>query len=365
MTFFKQKDSQIPASSGSDTKPFISPTVQQMAQRKEESENDTGRNESAVAENSFIKPHASKVQRKPNSGPDQGGNQVENTEAISDDKQQSEQGASAEANANVSTQKSTIDEGQEIPDEDAPTEYTFIFNDKERSISVNGTDVTMGEFSPDEVVAFRVDGTYEGNPPVGYKDQSMGFKLMLLDIMKPDPGDQFTVYFKQSDGRTPVHIIYTMGSMKSTAEAESSSSDGPQQGEGTQSMSEETGEESVGASPEAATGPYWTHDWRTDRFGNETVFIWEVGSRRRYSNGDKGYEYIRKMASLVPGDTGYDARFEPYKRRPQVGEGSSAKLNFWVKRTPGWDNPDHADNGTADFSDLAEFKDSPTNRKGT
>ncbi len=114
-----------------------------------------------------------------------------------------------------------------------------------------------------------------------------------------------------------------------------------------------------------SSSSYWTHDWHTDRFGNEALFIWEVGGKRTYSNGDKGYTYIRKKALLSKGDTGYDSRFERYRHRPQQSEGSDPKLNWWIKRTPGWDNQDHVDNGTADFNDLAEFKDSPSNKKGT
>lgn len=110
---------------------------------------------------------------------------------------------------------------------------------------------------------------------------------------------------------------------------------------------------------------YWTHDWQTDRFGNEALFIWEVGGKRRYSNANKGYAYIRAKAALSPQDTGYDGRFEKYKHRPQGSEGKNTKLNWWMKRTPGWDNPEHTDNGTADFTDLAEFKDTPNNKKGT
>lgn len=110
---------------------------------------------------------------------------------------------------------------------------------------------------------------------------------------------------------------------------------------------------------------YWTHDWHTDRFGNEALYIWEVGGKRRYSNANRGYAYIREKASLSPKDAGYDARFEKYKHRPQAHEGKGTKLNWWMKRTPGWDNPEHSDNGTADFNDLAEFKDSPSNKKGT
>lgn len=360
MSLFEPRKSLTSTPSNDDKKPFITPTVQQMAQRKDEQEG--SQNESAFSKDSFISPTV--IQRKPTTGHDQNGGQKENVESSSDEKQSTEHAESTETSTTIKTQKSTIDEGQEVPEDKGPIEYTFVFADKQRTISVNGSELIMGEFTPGEVLDFRVDGAYGGNPPVGYKDQSMGFKIMLLDIMKPEAGDKFTVYFKQYDGRTPVNITYTMGSIKSPSEPESSTNPGPRQAQGSESKSEEGVEESSGA-PEASSGPYWTHGWRTDRFGNEVVFIWEVGGKRRYSNGDNGYEYIRKMAALLPGDTGYDPRFERYKKRPQVGEGSDAKLNFWVKRTPGWDNPDHADNGAADYSDLAEFKDTPTNRKGT
>jgi len=118
-------------------------------------------------------------------------------------------------------------------------------------------------------------------------------------------------------------------------------------------------------SDENSTGPYWKHEWHIDRFGNESVFIWEVGGTRYYANANRGYSYIREKASLLPSDTGYDPRFEKYKRRPQAHEGSDSKLNWWIKRTPGWDNPEHVDNGTADFQDLAEFKDASYNKKGS
>lgn len=113
------------------------------------------------------------------------------------------------------------------------------------------------------------------------------------------------------------------------------------------------------------TGPYWKHDWQTDRFGREALFIWEVGGKRWHSNGDRGYAYIREMALKSPDESGYDPRFEQYRRRPRASEGTHPELDFWFKKTPGWDDKTKADDGTADFQDLAEFSDVPYNKKRT
>lgn len=115
----------------------------------------------------------------------------------------------------------------------------------------------------------------------------------------------------------------------------------------------------------APSGPYWKHDWRIDRTGREALFIWEVGGKRWHSNGDRGYAYIREMALKSPDESGYDPRFEPYRRRPRAGEGSHPELDFWFKKTPGWDDKTKSDDGTADFQDLAEFSDVPYNKKRT
>lgn len=374
MTLFKPKYSQNQQPETGDPKPFISPTVQELAQKKEESEKGAkdveGQNNSGSASNSFIKPQAT-IQKKSDhlatqsrkTNQDQNG-PTDVTETAKEDVQlkEQEEASASPKDSVVTSQKSTLEADQEAVTDGTVPQYSFVYADKKRNISVNGTELTITEFTAAELEAFKLKGNQVGDPSVFYKGRSMSFKLMLIYIMKPKAGDSFVVYFKRNDGATPVTTTYTMGEIKKPSEGEAGSNDGEQ---GQSPESESTSDVSNKDNAEESTGPYWTHAWHTDRYGREALFIWEVGGKRRYSNGDRGYAYIRKKAALMPGDTGYDAGFEKYKHRPQVGEGSDPNLNFWVKQTPGWDNPNHKDDGTADFSDLAEFKDSPENKKWT
>jgi len=143
-----------------------------------------------------------------------------------------------------------------------------------------------------------------------------------------------------------------------STEAAPSTDDSPKLEEATEGIPEKE-------APEAPTGPYWKHEWHVDRFGREALFIWEVGGKRWHNNADRGYAYIKTMTAKVPGDDGYDPRFEQFKRRPNIKEGVNQELNWWFKKTPGWDDPNKKDDGSADFQDLAEFKDAEHNKKGT
>lgn len=153
--------------------------------------------------------------------------------------------------------------------------------------------------------------------------------------------------------------VVTPESPVSTQQSEQKIAVGDAKGNTEEEKATEAGEQGQSA------GPYWKHEWHVDRFGREALFVWEVGGKRHHTKPGPGYAYIRKMASLFPGDVGYDTRFEKFKHHPQASEGQNPELNWWMKKTPGWDNPDHFDNGTADFEDLAEFKDVSHNKKGT
>ncbi len=268
-----------------------------------------------------------------------------------------------------------------------PNSFTFIYAGKTRTMIISGNHVSIQYFSPQEAQNFSK--TPDQSKLIYGNEQMSVFKLLHV-TKKPHPGDEFDVTLIHSDGSKPtmMHVSYH------PPEAESKGSS-QQEAEGaTSTLEDQATDEKALATTQVApnadsivpektqttedsdkskedistsepTGPYWKHEWHVDRFGNEAVFIWEVGGKRWRSTADRGYAYLRNMASKVPGDDGYDPRFEKFKHRPQASEGENTDLNWWFKKTPGWDDKNKQDDGSADFQDLAEFKDVAHNKKGT
>ena len=232
----------------------------------------------------------------------------------------------------------------------------FMFRDVKRTMRREGQDLYLSPFTKEDAIPFN-DASIDANgyPTVFHKGRNRGFSLTLLDMMDPEPGDEFYGHYMNAAGMEVLSMVYNYNPKPPETKTENAN-------EAEEEKVEETPTETKVETP---SEPYWTHAWHVDRHGREALWIWEVGGKRWYSNADKGFVYIRKMAFLEPGDPGYDPRFLKYRHRPQVGDYVGEEYNWWFKKSPGWDNKDHKDDGTADFNDLSEFKDTDYNKKGT
>lgn len=109
---------------------------------------------------------------------------------------------------------------------------------------------------------------------------------------------------------------------------------------------------------------YFTHTWQVDQFGQESLFVWEVGQDKKYNSFSAANNYI--MEQLKKPD--HDPRFDQFKKRPTYSDMSKypkwGAPTYWFKKTVGWDNKD-TDDVAGDTSDLAEFRTAKGQKDGT
>ncbi|MCR9173202.1 MAG: hypothetical protein NXI10_11945 [bacterium] len=362
---------------------FIKPSAIQMAQEKDETP------ENAVGAD---------VQKK--AGPVNNPNNTIPPNAVAQAQKEQQQNAPAEKEADEVAEKLTPlaekevgEDGQKATEERSQSiAELIVYRGKARTFVVNGTEMNISPFSEEEG-SFLTQNRH--TEMVEYQGSSLSFAHFLSKVFSPEIGIKYHAHLLSDSGIAVSNVTLWRDPPQQIAENKPAAGDGVSAEAGGQEQNQspaedkeapkETSEgdltqvndpveenpsaskdeEAKEPAKEAPSGPYWTHEWHVDRFGREALFIWEVGGTQRYSTASHGYTYIREMAAKQPGDEGYDPRFEKYKRRPQVGEYKDPELFWWFKKSPGWDNKDQKDDGSADFNDLAEFTDVSYNRKRT